>query len=162
MCSSRKSIQLFFGPYMFYNLILQYQVLCLPVFVIVYRVFTFYGLLQVWLHKLGSDQSDDTCLYHEKDDTFSLGLHASESKQYLFVESGSKNTSFIFYLDIPNQSKELVVLTPRVDGIDTTASHRGNHFYITRRSEEFYNSELVACPLNNVAETTVLLPHRER
>uniref|UniRef100_A0A453TDA5 Prolyl endopeptidase n=1 Tax=Aegilops tauschii subsp. strangulata TaxID=200361 RepID=A0A453TDA5_AEGTS len=116
---------------------------------------------QVWLHKLGSDQSDDTCMYHEKDDTFSLGLHASESKQYLFVGSGSKNTSFIFYLDIPNQSKELAVLTPRVDGIDTTASHRGNHFYITRRSEEFYNSELVACPLNNVAETTVLLPHRE-
>ncbi|VAI82000.1 unnamed protein product [Triticum turgidum subsp. durum] len=116
---------------------------------------------KVWLHKLGTDQSDDTCLYHEKDDTFSLGLHASESKKYLFVGSGSKNTSFIFYLDIPSQSKELAVLTPRVDGIDTTASHRGNHFYITRRSEEFYNSELVACPLNNVAETTVLLPHRE-
>ncbi|KAI4969159.1 hypothetical protein ZWY2020_000073 [Hordeum vulgare] len=78
---------------------------------------------KVWLHKLGCDQSDDTCLYHEKDDTFSLGLHASESKQYLFVGSGSKNTSCIFYLDIPNQSKELAVLTPRVDGIDTTASH---------------------------------------
>ena len=118
--------------------------------------------MQVWLHKLGSAQADDSCLYHEKDDTFSLGLQASESKQYLFVESGSKNTSFIFYLDIPNQSKELVVLTPRVDGIDTTASHRGNHFYIKRRSDEFYNSELVACPLDNVAETTVLLPHRER
>uniref|UniRef100_A0ACD5WP50 Uncharacterized protein n=1 Tax=Avena sativa TaxID=4498 RepID=A0ACD5WP50_AVESA len=116
---------------------------------------------KVWLHKLGSDQSDDSCLYHEKDDTFSLGLQASESKQYLFVESGSKNTSFIFYLDIPSQSKELVVLTPRVNGIDTTASHRGNHFYIKRRSDEFYNSELVACPLDNVAETTVLLPHRE-
>jgi oligopeptidase B len=118
--------------------------------------------LQVWLHKLGSDQLDDICLYHEKDNTFSLVLQASESKQYLFVESGSKNTSYIFYLDIPNQSKELVVLTPRVDGIDTTASHRGNHFYIKRRSDEFYNSELVACPLHNVAETTVLLPHRER
>lgn len=116
---------------------------------------------KVWIHKLGSDQSDDICLYHEKDDTFSLGLHASESKKYLFVESGSKNTSFIFYLDISSQGKELVVLTPRVYGIDTTASHRGNHFYITRRSEEFYNSELVACPLDNVSETTVLLPHRE-
>ena len=92
------------------------------------------------------------CLYHEKDGTFSRGLQASERKQYLFI----------FYPDISNQSKELVVLTPRVDGIDTTASHRGNHFYIKRRSDEFYNSELVACPLDNVAETTVLLPHRER
>ena len=116
----------------------------------------------MWLHKLGSDQSSDACLYHEKDDTFSLGLQASESKKYLFVGSGSKNTSFIFYLDTSKQNKELAVLTPRVYGIDTTACHRGNHFFITRRSDEFYNSELVACPLDNVAETTVLLPHRER
>uniref|UniRef100_A0A0E0LFZ2 Prolyl endopeptidase-like n=1 Tax=Oryza punctata TaxID=4537 RepID=A0A0E0LFZ2_ORYPU len=104
---------------------------------------------KVWLHMLESDQSNDICLYHEKDDMFSLGLQTSESKQYLFVESGSKNTSFIFYLDISKQSKELVVLTPRVYGIDTTARHRGNHFYIKRRSEEFYNSELIACPLDN-------------
>lgn len=55
-----------------------------------------------------------------------------------------------------------MVLTSRISGIDTTASHRGNHFFIKRRSDEFYNSELVACPLDNVAETTVLLPHRER
>ncbi|XP_062229938.1 uncharacterized protein LOC133927464 isoform X2 [Phragmites australis] len=116
---------------------------------------------KVWLHKLGSDQSSDTCLYLEKDDTFSLGLQASESKQYLFVESGSKNTSFIYCLDTSKQNKDLVVLTPRVYGIDTTASHRGNHFFIKRRSDKIYNSELVACPLDNVAETTVLLPHRE-
>ncbi|KAL6603404.1 hypothetical protein ACP70R_043765 [Stipagrostis hirtigluma subsp. patula] len=116
---------------------------------------------KAWLHKLGADQSSDTCLYHEEDDTFSLGLQASESKQYLFVESGSKNTSFIFYLDTSKQAKDLSVLTSRVYGIDTTASHRGNHFFIKRRSDEFYNSELVACPLDNVAETTMLLPHRE-
>jgi len=131
-------------------------------FFIIIFILYFYGPLQVWLHKLGSDQSSDACLYHEKDDTFSLGLQASESKKYLFVGSGSKNTSFIFYLDTSKQNKELAVLTPRVYGIDTTASHRGNHFFITRRSDEFYNSELVACPLDNVAETTVLLPHRER
>ncbi|XP_020172668.1 uncharacterized protein [Aegilops tauschii subsp. strangulata] len=116
---------------------------------------------KVCLHKLGSDQSNDMCLYHEKDDIFSLGLQASESKQYLFVRSESKSTSFIFHLDISKQKKQLEVLTPRLYGIDTAASHRGNHFYIKRRSEDFYNSELVACPSNNVAEATVLLPHRE-
>uniref|UniRef100_A0ACD5VBL5 Uncharacterized protein n=1 Tax=Avena sativa TaxID=4498 RepID=A0ACD5VBL5_AVESA len=115
---------------------------------------------KVWLHNLGSNQSHDICLYHEKDDKFSLGLQASESEQYLFVQSGSADTNFVFYLDLSNQSKELVALTPRVYGIDTAASHRGNHFYITRRSEEFYNSELVACPLDNIADTTVLIPHR--
>ncbi|KAK8934592.1 hypothetical protein KSP39_PZI014478 [Platanthera zijinensis] len=36
---------------------------------------------KAWSHKLLSDQSSDLCLYHEKDDMFSLYIYASESKQ---------------------------------------------------------------------------------
>lgn len=93
---------------------------------------------------------------------FSLSLQASESKQFLFVESGSKNTGFTFYLDVSKPEGGLMVLTPRLDGIHTSASHRGKHFYIKRRSSEYFNSEILACPLNDVSTTTVLIPHRER
>lgn len=117
---------------------------------------------QAWLHKLESDQSNDVCLYHEKDDTFSLDLQASESKQYLFIASESKTTRFLFYLNILKLENGLVSLTPCVSGVDTSASHRGNHFFIKRRSNEFYNSELLVCPVDNVNEMTILLPHRER
>ncbi|KAE9589289.1 hypothetical protein Lal_00000113 [Lupinus albus] len=116
---------------------------------------------KVWLHVLGTEQSKDTCLYVEKDDMFSLDLYASESKQYLFVASESKNTRFNFYLDVLKPGEGLKILTPRVDGIDTTVSHRGDHFFITRRSDQFFNSEVVACPVDNTSSTTVLLPHRE-
>ncbi|WOL18932.1 hypothetical protein Cni_G27729 [Canna indica] len=116
---------------------------------------------KVWLHKLETDQSNDLCLYHEKDDMFFLGLQASESKQYLFIASGSKTTQFLFYLNSLKLESGLTVLTPRIYGIDTSASHRGNHFFIKRRSDEFYNSELLVCPVDNVDETTVVLPHRE-
>lgn len=122
----------------------------------------FFFFFQAWLHKLDTDQSNDLCLYHEKDDTFSLDLLASESKQYLFVGSESKTTRFLFYLNNLKLESGLSVLTPRVNGIDTSASHRGNHFFIKRRSDEFYNSVLLACPVDNVNETSVLLPHRER
>ncbi|XP_038893092.1 protease 2 [Benincasa hispida] len=116
---------------------------------------------KAWLHKLGTEQSTDTCLYHEKDDMFSLDLQASESKKYLFIASESKFTRFNFYLDVSKPEDGLVVLTPRVDGVDTFPSHRGNHFFIRRRSEEIFNSEVVACPLDNTSATTVILPHRE-
>ncbi|KAG7031880.1 Protease 2, partial [Cucurbita argyrosperma subsp. argyrosperma] len=116
---------------------------------------------KAWLHKLGPEQSTDTCLYHEKDDMFSLDLQASESKKYLFIASESKFTRFNFYLDVSRPEDGLTVLTPRVDGVDTFPSHRGNHFFIRRRSEEIFNSEVVACPLNNISATTILLPHRE-
>ncbi|KAG9131845.1 hypothetical protein Leryth_016573 [Lithospermum erythrorhizon] len=116
---------------------------------------------KVWLHKLGADQSKDTCLYHEKDDMFSVDVEASESKKFLFVSSESKITRFVFYLDISKPENGLQVLTPRVDGIDTSVSHRGNHFFIKRRSEECFNSELLACPMDDPSMTTVLLPHRQ-
>ncbi|KAI3821860.1 hypothetical protein L1987_09434 [Smallanthus sonchifolius] len=116
---------------------------------------------KVWFHKLGTNQSTDSCLYHEKDDMFSLDLEASESKKYLFVGSESKTTRSIFYLDISKPENGLMVLTPRSEGVDTSVSHRGNHFFIKRRSDEAFNSELLACPLNDVNATTMLLSHRE-
>lgn len=116
----------------------------------------------MWLHNLGTEQSNDLCLYHEKDDMFSIELEASESKKFLFVASASKVTRFVFFFDISKPENKLRPLTPRQDGIDTSVGHRGNHFVIKRRSDEFFNSELLACPLDNVSATTVLLPHRER
>lgn len=111
---------------------------------------------------MGTEQCSDVCLYHEKDDMFSLDLHASESHKYIFVASESKTTRFVFSLDVSKPQDGLKVLTPRVDGIDSSVSHRGNHFFIQRRSTEFYNSELVACPVDDTSKTTVLIPHRER
>lgn len=116
----------------------------------------------MWLHRLGTEQSDDVCLYHEKDDMFSLDLEISESKMFLFVASESKNTTFAFYLDVSKPEDGLRVLTPRIYGVDARVSHRGNHFFIRRRSDLFYNSELLASPLDDASNTTVLIPHRER
>ncbi|KAK9115073.1 hypothetical protein Syun_021870 [Stephania yunnanensis] len=116
---------------------------------------------KVWLHKLESEQSSDLCLYHEKDDIFSLDLQASESKRFLFVGSESKTTRFVSYIDTSRVDIGLVALTPRSEGIDTSVSHRGNHFFIKRRTKEYFNSELLACPVDDVSATTLLLPHRE-
>lgn len=91
---------------------------------------------------------------------FSLDLVASESKKFLFVGSESKITRFMFYLDISKPENGLATLTPRLDGIDTSANHRGNHFIIKRRSDECFNSELLACPIDNTSATSVILPHR--
>ncbi|KAK4743041.1 hypothetical protein SAY87_001042 [Trapa incisa] len=115
---------------------------------------------KVWLHKLGTEQSSDICLYHEEDDTFSLELHASESEQFLFVASESKTTTIGWYLDV-SKPGELKILMPRVCGVDASFSHRGNHFFIRRRTDEFFNSELLACPIDNIFETSLLIPHRK-
>ncbi|KAK2970753.1 hypothetical protein RJ640_028276 [Escallonia rubra] len=77
------------------------------------------GHTMVWLHKLETAQSADSCLYHEKDNMFFLSLEASESNKYLFVASESKSTRFIFFLDISKPKDGLMIFTPRLSGIDT-------------------------------------------
>ncbi|XP_047330026.1 protease 2 [Impatiens glandulifera] len=116
---------------------------------------------KVWLHKLESAQANDLCLYDEKDDMFSVQIETSDSKKYVFVSSESKITRFVFYVDVTCPDKGLIPLTTRQVGIDTSVSHRGDHFFILRRSDECFNSELLICPLDNVSATKVLLPHRD-
>lgn len=116
----------------------------------------------MWLHKLGSDQSEDICLYQEMDEMFSLDLKASESKRFLFVGSESKCTRFALYFDLSKPEDGLKILTPRLYGVDTSVSHRGYHFFILRRSSECWNSEILACPLDDISATTILIPHKER
>ncbi|KAL4597770.1 hypothetical protein ACB092_11G013000 [Castanea dentata] len=119
---------------------------------------------EVYLHNLRTKQASDKCLYHEEDDKFSLYVHASEDKKFLFVTSESKTTSFNYYLDVSKPEDGLKAVTRREEGIDTSVSRRGNHFFILRRTDEFFNSEVVACPvacpLDKTAET-IVLSHRE-
>ncbi|XP_024534049.1 uncharacterized protein LOC9637936 [Selaginella moellendorffii] len=115
---------------------------------------------KAWYHKIGNEQSEDVCLYHEEDETCFLDMGSSESKEYTFVHSGTKTTSFVLYLENKSPVKELKYLTPRVEGVDTSASHRGEHFFITKRTDDTYNSELYVCPVNDVSSTTLVLPHR--
>jgi len=74
---------------------------------------------KVWRQHLGSDQSDDTCLYHEKDEEFHLELHQSESKEYHFFVSGNKTTQFVLYLNLFDPRKELKYVTQCIEGVDT-------------------------------------------
>lgn len=119
-------------------------------------------LFQVWRHKLYTEQSEDVLLYYEDNVEFFLEMYSSESRDYILVVSGSKTTSFNQYLRTSHPDGQLKTLTPKVDGVDTTVTHSGRHFFIIRRSDEFFNSELVVCPVDDVASTTVLLPHRPR
>lgn len=129
---------------------------------IAYRVLTQELSLQVWRHNLQSDQSSDTCIYHEKDVEHWLDLGSSESDKYLLVTSASKITQFVLFLDKKNPDGELEYLSPRVDGVDISVAHARNHFFITRRSEETYNSELLVSPIEDRSAPVVLLPHRPR
>ncbi|CAM6106101.1 unnamed protein product [Calypogeia fissa] len=115
---------------------------------------------KVWRHKVGSEQSEDKLIYHEQDVEHWLEITETDSESYFLVYSGSKVTQFVLFLDKRNPDGDLKPLTGRVDGVDFTAAHRGDDFFIIKRSAEFYNSELLVAPVDNPSATITLLPHR--
>lgn len=117
---------------------------------------------QVWRHRLNNNQSDDECLYHEKNEEHYIDLRKSESEEYIFVYSGTKVTQFVLYLSSNEPNGDMKPLSPHIEGEDYSVTHRGNHFYFTRRSEEIFNSELLVAPVTNISAFTVLLSHRPR
>ncbi|XP_024378586.1 uncharacterized protein [Physcomitrium patens] len=115
---------------------------------------------KVWRHRLNNNQSDDECLYHEKNEEHYIDLRKSESEEYIFVYSGTKVTQFVLYLSSNEPNGDMKPLSPHIEGEDYSVTHRGNHFYFTRRSEEIFNSELLVAPVTNISAFTVLLSHR--
>jgi oligopeptidase B len=78
------------------------------------------------------------------------------------VISGTKVTQFVLYLSCDESDGDMKPLSPHNEGEDYFATHRGDHFYFTRRSKEIFNSELLVAPVDNLSSLKVLLPHRPR
>lgn len=48
----------------------------------------------MWRHVIGSDPSDDVCVYCEDDESFYIGISRSRSERLLYIHSGGLGTSF--------------------------------------------------------------------
>ena len=70
--------------------------------------YLFYGLYddnhrpnRVMRHKIGTDQSDDTCLYEETDAGFFVGLSISRSGRFLVISAHDHETGDVGYRPTP-------------------------------------------------------------
>lgn len=115
----------------------------------------------MWRHVIGTDPSQDVCVFHEEDDAFYVGLGASRSEKMLFIHSGSAVTSDVRYLKSDDPNGEWKVVKPREQEVEYSASDRGDHMFIVIRDEKRPNSEVLVAPLDNLQNTTVLVPHRD-
>src|SRR5687768_8863358 len=70
---------------------------------------------KVMKHILGSAVSSDTEIYSEKDSTYAVGLSKSKNNRYIFIRSGTTNTSEDRYLDANNPSDTPVIIQPRTN-----------------------------------------------
>ncbi len=86
---------------------------------------------KVMKHILGSDINSDTDIYSEKDSTYAVGLSKSKNNRYIFIRSGTTNTSEDHYLDANDPTAIPVIIQPRGNNVEYRTDHfEGDVFHI--------------------------------
>jgi oligopeptidase B len=118
---------------------------------------------KVFKHKLNTDSAEDTLVYFEKDDTFSVEVTKEKSKKYLVISSSSTMTTEFRTLLADQPDGEFKVFQKRVRGLEYDIAHFGEHFYVLTNKDDATNFKLMKTPeLATAKENWVdLIPHRE-
>ena len=117
---------------------------------------------KIFKHVLGTDQSEDTLVFEEKDETFSTGVYKSKSEDYLMIYSYQTLSSEHQYLDANTPNGEWKIIQPREKNLEYSLGHFGDHFYI-RTNLDAKNFKIVKTPVTATTKEnwTDVIPHRD-
>lgn len=107
----------------------------------------------VFRHDTHAPNVIDALVYEEKDSTFSVGIGLSKSRKYINIFSYSTLTSEQRFLPANEPMGEFQVIQKRIGGLEYSAAHFGDHFYITTNADNASNFKIM--------KTTVQQPSKE-
>ncbi len=108
---------------------------------------------QLWRHQLGADPAKDRLVYEETDDTFSIGIHRSKSRQYLILFSSSTLVTEARVLAADDPTGEFAPFLPREANHEYSIGHAGDQFYI-RTNWNAQNFRLMSATLAQSQDRT--------
>lgn len=98
------------------------------------------------LHRVGTAPAADQELYREADEVFSLMAAPSADREYLFLTSGSMDTSEVRYVPLATPDAPLTLFAPRRPGILYSLDHQGGEFLVLT-NEGARDFQLLAVPV---------------
>ena len=117
---------------------------------------------RVYRHLLGTDPAQDTLVYEEADETFSVYVGKTKSKQYLVLFSRHTLATEARILEADHPQGEFRVFEPRQEGHEYSIAHRGDRFYV-RTNLQAKNFRLMETPVaaTGIGNWTEVIAHRE-
>ncbi|MED5501878.1 MAG: prolyl oligopeptidase family serine peptidase, partial [Pseudomonadota bacterium] len=125
-------------------------------------LFTRYDATQrpasVWLLR----PEDDHCqkIFEEADVEFWVGLGKTRSRQWLVLETASKDTSECHLIPATAPRTAPACVRPRETGVEYTLEHRDDVFYVLHNRDGSH-FRLDTAPVSQPDSWTPLVPHRE-
>ncbi|WP_424627156.1 S9 family peptidase [Bradyrhizobium sp. SYSU BS000235] len=118
--------------------------------------------MQVYLHRLGTSQSDDTLVYEEKDSGWFTHIHESASGRFCVIAGGDHETSEQRLIDLAHPDAPPRLVAAREEGVQYSISDRGDELFILTNADEAIDFKIVTAPLNAPERSNWrdLIPHR--
>ena len=117
---------------------------------------------RLYRHQLGSPASEDTIVFQEDDERFSVGAFRSRSGRFVFIEIGSHTTTEVRFAEANAATSEFRIVEPRRDNIEYSVEHHADEFYI-RVNDTARTFRLVAAPMTEPSSASwrEIVPARE-
>ena len=104
-------------------------------------------------HILGTNQTYDSLIYEEQDDTFGVGIYKTKSNKYLVISSYSSLTSEYRILDANFPENKFKLFQKRIKGVEYNISHHKGVFYIITNINNAFNFKVMLTDENNTKNT---------
>ena len=105
-------------------------------------------------HKLGTDTAQDKEIYHEADDTYSVGVSKTRSGKYIMINSSASETNEIRFFDAATAEAtpaDLKLISPRQKGTEYSVSHHGDDFYFLTNRDGATEFKIMTAPVDACA-----------
>jgi oligopeptidase B len=85
---------------------------------------------KIYYHILGTDAKDDQLIMAESDQLFTLNVSISNSRDYVFISSNSKDSNETWYIDLREKDLTPKIILKRKNDHLYSVDHHDNDFYI--------------------------------
>ena len=118
---------------------------------------------QVFLHRLGTAQSQDRLIYEEKDTGWFTHIHESASGRFCVIAGGDHETSEQHLIDLSDPAATPRLIAPRETGVQYSVHDRGDELFILTNADGAIDFKIVTAPLASPGRERWrdLIAHRE-
>ena len=116
---------------------------------------------RVWRQTLGSPEPP-VLVFHEADEAFGCTVYRGKSKNYLMISTSATNSDEVWYLKASEPLGAFTCLRPRQNGLEYSASHHQESWWIRSNLEGRRNFALFSAPLLDPSAWTEVIAHREQ
>ena len=101
-------------------------------------------------------------MFHEADEAFGCTVYRGKSKNYQMISTSATNSDEVWYLKASEPLGAFTCLRPRQNGLEYSASHHQESWWIRSNLEGRRNFALFSAPLLDPTAWTEVIAHSEQ